>query len=337
MSYRGDFENVKLISSRSNQELSNSVSKLLNIPLTNYISKKFANSELKVVIQDNIRSLDVFIIASGSQDDKYSINDHLMEVMLLIDACRMSSCRTITLILPFFPYSRSDKKDDGRVSIGGSLISRMLMMVNVDRIVSMDLHSGQIQGFMDKPFDNLFGINLHIKHFNENLFKNMSRSEINENFVLVSPDNGGVKRIEAYAKKLEMKFIIMHKQRDYTKESVVDKSIIIGDKEDYKGKTAIVIDDMIDTMGTMVSASNALIDEGISSVIIVATHGVFSGPAFDRINNCDSINKVIVTNTLPQNENIKMSEKLEVVDTSILFAEIIKKLVIGGSISALFE
>jgi ribose-phosphate pyrophosphokinase len=334
-------KNVKLIAGRSNLELANLVSRQLNIPLTECRLDDFGNSELRVEIKENIRRYHVYIIQTGCQNIHtcHSINDYFMELCSLIDACKRSNVKSVNVIMPNYPYARSDKKDDGRVPINGKMVANILQGLGVDRIIAMNLHSGQIQGFADVPFDNLWDIKLHIHNFRSTFFKNMDQKQINENYILIAPDHGAIKRIEDYARRLGMKFATMHKQRDYSKNSIVLNSMLVGDEtiyEDIKGKTAIIIDDIVDSMGTMVSASNELQMRGVKEIIIVATHGIFSGPAFDRINGCDAIKKIIVTNTIPQEENQKMCHKLEVVDTSSIFAEIIKRLALGGSISELF-
>lgn len=324
--------NFCLISGRSNLDLSKKIADHIQTELTECEIRDFANQEIRVQIKENVRGKNVYIIATGTSSEELSINDFIMETMLLIRSAKLSSAKNITLILPFMPYSRSDKKDDGRTAIGGKLLIDFLEVSGVNRIVSMDLHAGQIQGFTNLPFDNLYAINLFIDYLRDR-FILCTRND----FVLVSPDNGGAKRIEAYAKKLQMKFVIMHKQRDYSTVNTVCKSTLIGDKEYCQGKTGILIDDMADTMGTMISACQELKEYGIEKVLIIVTHGILSGPAIDRINNCQQICKVVVTNSLPQEKNIERCKKLEVVDTSELFYKVINCLETGNSISSIFN
>lgn len=330
-------ENIRFIVAQSNEELGKLISQKMGIEATAVKSSKHANKELKVHIEESIRKKNVYILATGTSNDENSINDYLIELFLIIDACKLSSASSISVLLPCFPYSRSDKKDDGRTSIAGSLISRILKGIGTGRIVSMDLHAGQIQGFIDLPFDNLEARPLFIKFIQENYFKNLTYEQINNQYILVSPDGGGVKRVEFYAKQLGMNFVIMHKQRDYTKESTVISSMLIGSLDNIMHKTGIIIDDIIDTMGTMISAANELHEKGIKKVIIMATHGVLSDPAIHRINDCDHIMDVIVTNTLPQLENQKRCPKLKIVDTSQLFGEVIIRLETGESVSSMFK
>ena len=337
MSYKGKLEDIKLIAGRSNMQLAKLISTKLGIPLLNRCLDDFANRELKVELSESVRNADIFILQTGCSHSNHSINDYLIELVAMADACRRSSSRSITALIPCYPYSRSDKKDHPRVPIMGAVVATMLKTAGISRIVSMDLHSGQIQGFCDEGFDNLFAINLHINNLNEKYFKGMTVNEINDNFVLVSPDNGGIKRIEAYAQKLRMNYVTMHKQRDYTKKNTVLRSVLIGDPKLLIDRTAIIIDDMVDTMGTMIATIEELKSMGLENVIIIATHGIFSPPALDRIIKSDVIKKVIVTNTIPQELNCKATDKIEVVDISDLYAKIVKRLVKGGSISKLFH
>ena len=330
-------DNIKLIAGRSNPELSEGISKKLGIPLTKVDFKDFGNSEIFVNIKESIRGFDVFIIQTGCKYQGRSIEDHRGELEQLIDACVLSDSKTINVIIPCFPYARSDKHDDGRISIGSARVARGLKFLGVKRIITIDLHSGQTQSTIQLPFDNLYGINLHIENLQNTIFKGLSQKEINEKYVLVSPDAGGVKKTEAYATKLGMNYVIMHKHRDYSKVNTVLNSRLIGKIEDVDGKTAILIDDIIDSMGTMISASNELSNYGVTSVIILATHGVFSGEAIKRINDSKFIQEVIVMDTLPQLENCQKAPKIKVVQTSELFAEVITILQTGGSISALFK
>jgi len=339
MAYKGDLSNVGIIGGRSNPELSKKIAAALfgdKDKLVDCILDDFANGEIRVELLENIRGRDIFVIETGVSDNYHSINDYFVELLAITDACKRSNARTVTVIMPFYPYSRSDKKDNPRVPIMAKVVANALKK-KIFRLISLDLHSGQIQGFGDFPFDNLFAINLFVDYFNKTLFNGLTHEEVNSRYVLVSPDNGGIKRIDAYAKRLKMPFVTMHKQRDYTQKSVVMKSMLIGDPESLVGKTAIMIDDMVDTMGTMQAASNTLRELGVKDVVIVATHGIFSGPAFKRIEDCDAIREVIVTNTLPQDENLQKSNKIRCVDTSGLFSEVIQRLVEDGSISDLFR
>lgn len=329
---------MKIIATTSHPELGELIAKRLDTKLVDCTLKRFANTELNVQINENIRGQDVVIVATGSCNPStgWSVNDSLIEALLIADACQRSDVGKTILLLASYPYARQDKKDSPRVPISSKMVANMITGSGADRVVSMDLHSGQIQGYMDISFDNIYATKLFIDYFQQNLFAEYSKKELQEKFVLISPDNGGAKRITDYSNRLQLNNVIMHKKRNYTKMNTVDETILITN-ETLNGKTGIVIDDMADTMGTMIKATVALWAVGIKELIVVVTHGVFSGPALDRINECDMITSVIVTNSLPQEANAKKCDKLRVIDTSKLLAEVVRRIVQGGSISALFE
>ena len=327
-------DKIRLISGRSNRPLAEGIAQHLDKPLVNCTIDTFANSEIKVEINENIRGLHVFIIQTGGADKCNSINDYLVETLLLLDACRRADAFKVDVILACYPYARSDKKDKRGVPIASAMVATILKAAGADRIISMDLHAGQTQGVTLLPFDNLYGINLHITNLQNTLFKDLSLEEINNKYVLVALDVGTSKRIKEYAKRLQMKYAIMDKQRDYSKSNTVLQSVLIGDVKD---KVAICVDDMADTCSTIVSAINDLKDHGASSAIVLVTHGIFSGPASERINGCDFIKKVIVINTLDQTQNQINIPKLQVIDSSLLFSHVIHRLIEGGSVSQLFE
>jgi len=330
-------ETAMLISGRSNMPLAADISKKLQIPLVKLVLSDFSNTEIRCEIQESVREKNVYIIQTGAQDTRHSINDYIFELFSLVNACKLSGAKSISAIIPYFPYSRSDKKDAPRVPINSALFANLLKTCGIDRVVSMDLHSGQIQGYLfDVPFDNLYAIDLNIKKMREIFFHNMTPEQINDNYILVSPDNGGIKRIEAYASILKMTFGIMHKQRDYTKSSCVLNSMYIGDTALLKNKIVFLVDDMADTLGTMVSSANELAKYDIVGVVIVVTHGILSGPAIEKLNSSPIIKNIVVTNSIDQTENLKNSNKIIMVDTSDLFAEVIRRLQLGGSISQLF-
>lgn len=333
-----NMEKIRLISGSSNAELAILISKRLNIKLVDMKITDFANTEIGVVINEVIRNHHIYIVQTGGAYGSKSINDHLMELYALIHACVLSSAKSVNVIMPCYAYARSDKKDGTRSSIMGSCQANILQSLGVKRIISMDLHAGQIQGFFTKiPMDNLYGINLHIENLKKTVFLNMTQEEINEKFVLAAPDEGATKRIEIYANKMGMKHVLMHKHRNYDIPGVVLNTILVGAQDAVKGKTVIVIDDMFDTFGTINSAATELVSMGAKSVIAASTHGILSGQAIDKINENKFIEKVIVTNTLPQTENLKKTQKLQVIDTSELFAETIFRLQTGAGLSGLFS
>jgi ribose-phosphate pyrophosphokinase len=321
--------NIKIVATNSCQELANNICQVMHKKLTPSTVKYHANTEIKTQISDSIRGFPVYIISTGAFYQDRSVNDHLMEILCMADACKRSDAKSICLIAPFFPYSRSDKKDDGRCAIGAALVSRLLGKAGITRMISIDLHAGQIQGFTKLPFDNLYAINI----FCDYLLK-MGMNDTGK-YILISPDNGGAKRVDYYAKKLKMPFAIMNKQRDYSTESKVESSQLLSNTN-YKGKTAIVIDDIIDTCGTMISACNELKVHGIKDAIILATHGVLSKDAVKRINECEFISQVIITNSLPH-DKLEKNSKFKVLDISQLLAEVIVRLETNCSISKMFE
>ncbi len=329
-------DNVRLIVGSSHPELGNEIARLLGIKPVECVLEKFANGECQVIIKESLRGKKIYILQTGCNFQDYSINDHLMQLYIIIDACKRADVAHITVIIPNLPYARQDKKDISGSPISASLVARMLGTMKINRIITIDLHAGQIQGFFNGACDNLYAINILCQYIKENIFNKLTKENIPNNFILVSPDNGGAKRIDSYSKKLELNNIIMHKQRDHSGKNIVTKTVLVGES-DIKNKTAIIIDDMCDTMGTMVAAVNTLKEHEIKEVIVVATHGIFSGPALERINGCKDMTRVIVTNSLPQKENQEKCSKIEVVEIAPLLVDVIKRLETGESISELFK
>ena len=326
---------MKLITGNSHPSLANSLAKCLDTPLVDCSVNKFSNTEIEVKINENVRNTHVFILQTGGFNQYNSVNDYIMETLILIDACRRSNAKSITLLMPCYPYARQDKKDAPRVPISAKLMANMFTSAGVNRMISLDLHASQIQGFFDIPFDNLYAINIISLYLEETLFHSMCQAERQKRYIFVSPDNGGAKRIIAYSKRFNINNVIMHKQRDYSKSSKVDKVILVGEF-DLKGKTAIIVDDMVDTMGTIVKASDNLVEHGIERIIVVVTHGILSGPALQRVNDCDNIEKVIVTNTLAQDANAELCPKLEIVDITRMLCDVVLCIRRGDSISTMF-
>lgn len=324
--------NIKLISGNSHPELADAVSNYLRIPLTETTIDSFANTEIRVEIHENIRGDDVYIIQTGTATETQTINDVIMETMLLIDTCRRSHAKTITLIMPNYPYARADKKDRPRVPISAKIIADMFETAGVTRLIAFDLHAAQIQGYYSIPVDNIFSINIFIEYFKKTYFKDLSPSQINTNYILVSPDNGGVRRVMAYASKLKMQVAIMHKQRNYTEKSLVEKTVLIAEDEAITNKTCIVLDDMADTFGTMVKSAETLKAFGAKDVIVAVTHGILSEPAIERLERATIIKECVVTDSVPP----KRSPKIKVISSAPLLAEVINRICHKGSISELF-
>lgn len=330
--------NLVSLCGSSHPELGKTVSLLSGIHPVKCISEKFSNTEIRVEITENVRNRDMVLFQTGSYnlETGYSVNDHLMETMILIDACRRSGVKSITLIMPCYPYARQDKKDESRAPISSKLVANMLTTAGIDRLIVMDLHASQIQGFFDIPVDNIYSINLLLNHLNSTYFKGMSEEERGERFILVAPDAGAAKRTLKFGSVMRLNTVIMHKERNYKRKNTVNKTVLICESDTIVGKTAIIVDDMCDTAGTMIKAVNTLIENGAREVICAITHGIFSGPALDRINACDSIKSVIVSNSLPQEYNMRKCDKIECYDISPLIGDVIRCIETGDSISALF-
>ena len=340
LDHSGDLtlDNIRLISGNSHKKLAQNISKILNKPLVDCSIKDFSNTEIKVDINENIRNKHVFIIESGTYDyeETKSINDYFMETLIIIDACRRSNPKSINLVLPCYPYARQDKKEDSREPITAKLIANLLTIAGINRLLVIDLHSPQIQGFFDIPVDNLYSVNLVISHLKNTIFNNINHHDIQKKYLIVSPDAGATKRTLKFAKLLKLNTLIMHKQRDYSQLNCVEESIIIGDVNSLKKKTAIILDDMCDTGGTLIKACETLVKFGATNVIAIVTHGILSGQALERINNCKHLTKMIVSNTIPQDFNQKNCSKLSVFSVEELLAEAIQKLHSSGSMSDLF-
>lgn len=337
MSLSKTFENYKskiiLISGSSNKPLSESISKYLDIPLAKVIIRRFHNTELDPQVLNNIRGKHVFIIQTGSPCATGSVNDMYMELLLLVGACKGSSGKKITAIMPNYPYARSDKKTVPRSCIGAGTVCRCLVNEGCERIISMDLHSAQIQGFTNIPFDNLYAI----KVFCEVLQNKYLTDDNKDNYILVAPDNGALKRIKAYSKCLNLPYVTVNKDRDPVNISTINEVVVTGSKELLPGRCAIIVDDIVDTMGTVIAVVTDLLNYGITKAIVIATHGILSGPAIDRINDCTFIESIMVTNTISQEKNMSVCPKIISVDVGHIFGEVIKRIVTGDSISELFN
>jgi len=328
---------IALISGSSHEKLSNEISNYLGIPLISCTKNQFANTECNFKINENIRNKNVFIIQTGTfnKEKQLSINDFLIETILMINACRYSSCGKITLVMPFYPYCRGDKKDEPRTPISSRAIADIL---NVDRMVTMDLHSAQQQGFFGNsfkpiPVDNIYSFRLINEYFKKNIFKNMTNKEKNDKFVIVSPDEGAIKRTLKFAGFLQLQnYEFCHKQRIFDKPGIVDDMKLLNICN-LKDKTAIICDDIVDSGGTLMKCINLLIKNGVKEVYCIITHAIFTKDAIDKINKNIFIKEFIVTNSLPQEKHILKCPKLKVISVGGLLGEVIKRLINGKSIS----
>jgi len=305
----------KVFSGTANEEFSKSVAKCLSIPLSEATIKRFSDGEISVQISESVRGKDIFIIQSTCAP----ANANLMELLIMTDALRRSSANSITAIVPYFGYARQDRKAAPRVPITAKLVANLFETAGIDRVVTVDLHAGQIQGFFDIPVDNLYG---------SIVFKDYLLRKNLKNPIIASPDIGGVARARSFAKKLGLDLVIVDKRREKANEAEVMN--IIGDVD---GKDVILIDDMIDTAGTMVKAAAALKAKGATSAIAFCTHPVLSGKAYDNINN-GALDELIVTDTIPLSQ---ASDKITVLSVADLFAKVIKNIYHNESVNGLFD
>ncbi|MGH0158284.1 UNVERIFIED_CONTAM: hypothetical protein FKN15_045972 [Acipenser sinensis] len=286
--------NIKIFSGSSHQDLSQKIADRLGLELGKVVTKKFSNQETCVEIGESVRGEDVYIVQSGCGE----INDNLMELLIMINACKIASASRVTAVIPCFPYARQDKKDKSRAPISAKLVANMLSVSGADHIITMDLHASQIQGFFDIPVDNLYAEPAVLKWIKENIpeWKNCT---------IVSPDAGGAKRVTSIADRLNVDFALIHKERKKANE--VDRMVLVGDVKD---RVAILVDDMADTCGTICHAADKLLSAGATKVYAILTHGIFSGPAISRINNA-CFEAVVVTNTIPQEDKMKQCPKIQ--------------------------
>ena len=310
---------MKILSGTSNLSLSRSIAGQLKLKLVNTNIKSFADGEVYVEINENIRGNSVFVIQSTSTP----ANDNLMELLLCIDALRRSSAKNITAVIPYFGYARQDRKVVPRTSISAKLVSNLITNAGANRIVTVDLHSGQIQGFFDIPVDNLFTTPLFTRYIKKNLK--------NKNLICVSPDVGGVQRTRGLATKIDVDLAIIDKRRLQPGKSQVMR--IIGN---VQNKECIIVDDIIDSGGTIVNAVDALIREGAKSVYVFVTHAVLSGEAINKIKK-SKINKLIITDSIDNTKKIKNVSKIQVLSIAPLMAEAIKRISNSTSVSSLFN
>ncbi|XP_032663709.1 ribose-phosphate pyrophosphokinase 1 isoform X1 [Odontomachus brunneus] len=337
--------NIKVFSGTSHPDLAQRIVDRLGIDIGKVVTKKFSNLETCVEIGESVRGEDVYIVQSGSGE----VNDNLMELLIMINACKIASASRVTAVIPCFPYARQDKKDKGgdggdksdstknqivmksnewkfrsRAPISAKLVANMLSVAGADHIITMDLHASQIQGFFDIPVDNLFAEPAVLKWIKENIVEW-------RNSIIVSPDAGGAKRVTSIADRLNVEFALIHKERKKANE--VASMVLVGDVKD---RVAILVDDMADTCGTICHAAEKLLEAGATKVYAILTHGIFSGPAISRINNA-CFEAVVVTNTIPQDGHMKDCPKIQCIDVSMMFAEAVRRTHNGESVSYLFS
>ncbi len=310
---------MKILTGNSNKNLSDKISKYLKNRLVNSSIRKFSDGEIYIEINENIRGNSIFIIQSVSSP----ANDNLMELLLCIDALKRSSAKNITAVIPYFGYARQDRKVVPRTSISAKLVSNLITTSGADRIVTVDLHSGQIQGFFDIPVDNLFATPIFSRHIKKKIKT--------KNLICVAPDVGGTARARALGKMLNVGLAIVDKRRPSPGKSEVMN--IIGD---VKGKTCIVVDDIIDSGGTIVNAAKALKERGAKDVHVYVTHGVLSGLAVEKIKK-STIRNLVITDTIDNSKKVKKAKNIEVLTISNLVGEAIKRISNSTSVSDLFK
>ncbi len=310
---------MKILTGNSNKHLSQKISKFLKNRLVNSNIRKFADGEIYIEINENIRGNSIFLIQSVSSP----ANDNLMELLLSIDALKRSSAKNITAVIPYFGYARQDRKVVPRTSISAKLVSNLIAKAGADRVVTVDLHSGQIQGFFDIPVDNLFATPIFARHIKKKLKRN--------NIICVAPDVGGTARARALGKLLNVDLAIVDKRRPAPGKSEVMN--VIGN---VKNKTCVLVDDIIDSGGTIVNAASELKKRGAKDVHVYVTHGVLSGNAVEKIKK-SSIKNLVVTDTIDNSMKVKKAKNIEVLTISNLVGEAIKRISNSTSVSDLFK
>ena len=310
---------MKLISGNSNRALSGLVSDYLDVPLTECVSRRFSDNEIFVEIMENVRGKDCFFIQSTS----YPANDHLMELLIAIDALKRGSANRITAVIPYFGYARQDRKTGGRTPISAKLVANILTAAGADRVLTLDLHAGQIQGFFDIPVDNLLSAPVFVPHI-ENAFNG-------HELCIVSPDVGGVFRARQLAKRVNAELAIIDKRREEAGKSEVMH--VIGDVKD---KVCILVDDIIDSGGTLCNAAAALKEQGAKDVYAYVVHGVLSGKAVELVKN-SPLKKLVTTDSIEATEDIKSAHNIEQVSIAPLIGEATRRISEERSISALFQ
>jgi ribose-phosphate pyrophosphokinase len=310
---------MKILAGNSNRALTEAIAAYLGLPLTNCQVRRFADMEIFVEIQENVRGEDTFVVQSTS----FPANDHLMELLIMADALRRSSARRITAVIPYFGYARQDRKSGSRTPISAKLVANLITRAGADRVLTVDLHAGQIQGFFDIPTDNLFAAPVMVRDIKERLDV--------KNVVVVSPDVGGVVRARALAKRIDAALAIVDKRRERAGESEVMN--IIGE---VSGRSCILVDDIVDSGGTLCNAADALLNEGATEVRAYITHGVLSGGAVARI-SASHLKELVVTDTIHPTEAVRVAKNIRTLSIGPLIGEAIARTAKEESVSSLFD
>ena len=308
---------LAIFSGNSNPVLTKNICAYLDLPMGNAKVKTFSDGEIQIEIDENVRSKDVFLIQSTCEP----VNNNLVELLLMIDAFKRSSASRITAVIPYYGYARQDKKVAPRVPISAKLVADMLEVAGANRVITMDLHAGQIQGFFNIPVDNLFAAPVILEYI---------KSHFENNLVIVSPDAGGAERARAFAKRLHADLAVVDKRRDAPNKARA--MAVIGD---VAGKIAIILDDMVDTAGTLIEAAAAIIKNGATEVHACCAHAVLSGPSVERVTD-SKLKSLMVTDTIPLSEKAKVCDKIKVLTISELIGEAIIRSYKGDSVTSLF-
>jgi ribose-phosphate pyrophosphokinase len=310
---------IKLVAGNSNPKLAEAIGSYLKTSLAAAVVKRFADMEIFVEIQENVRGADVFVLQSTS----YPANDHLMELLIIIDALRRSSAQRITAVIPYFGYARQDRKPGPRTPISAKLVANLITRAGADRVMTLDLHAGQIQGFFDIPTDNLYASPMMVRDIKE-------RFDVGK-VAVVSPDVGGVARARGLAKRIDASLAIVDKRRERAGESEVMN--VIGD---VQGRACILIDDIVDSGGTLVNAAEALLEQGATSVSAYTTHGVLSGGAVARVTG-SKLKELVITDSIQPTEAIKGARNIRVLSVASLIGEAVRRTASEESVSSLFD
>ncbi|MCI7568121.1 ribose-phosphate pyrophosphokinase [Desulfovibrio sp.] len=313
------YSDLKIVTGSANPDLAKAICDHLGCQLTPTLATTFSDGELRIEIGDNVRGDDVFVVQPTCSPN---VNRNLVQLCLMLDALKRASAGRITAVIPYYGYARQDRKVSPRAPISAKTVADFISVSGADRVVTIDLHAGQIQGFFNCPVDNLYAAPVMLEPL---------RQIANDNIVIVSPDAGGVERARSYAKRLNAPLAIVDKRRD--KPNQAQAMHVIGDVE---GKSAIIVDDIIDTAGTLCAGADVLLKYGATEIIACATHPVMSGPAIDRINASESLKRVIVTDTIPLGDKKERCPKIQVVSVAALMAKTIHNIHTGSSVSVLF-
>jgi ribose-phosphate pyrophosphokinase len=308
---------LRLFAGNSNRALAEEISQELKLPMGQAVVSRFSDGEIRVKLEENVRGMDVFVLQSASDP----VNTHIMELLIMIDALRRSSAQRISAVIPYYGYARQDRKDQPRVPITAKLVADLIATAGTHRVLTVDLHAGQIQGFFNIPVDHLFATPVLLDYFRQSNLRDP---------VVVSPDAGGVERARAFAKRLRASLAIIDKRREGPNETKLMN--IIGE---VTKRDVIILDDMIDTAGTIAQGAAALRKKGALRIVACCTHAVLSGPAIDRL-NASPLDEVVVTNTVPINGKDQACSKLKVLSVAPLLAEAIKRIHEERSVSSLF-